>query len=222
MIPIISQEQAVELIKNGGVVAVPTETAYGLVVDATNDDAVKRIYQIKGRDETKPILVLVDSLEMALKYAEFSDKALSLAKKYWPGPLTLVVEWRDTFPQPPLLRKRGDTFPPLRIREGEGGLLSSYLNLTDTTIGMRWTSNQICKNIITQLGNPITAPSANVSGMETCYTVEEIQAQYEGRNIQPDGIFDGGILHKGGVSTVVKVVGNSVELLRQGTVKIKM
>ena len=89
MIPIISIEQAVEVIKDGGVVVVPTETAYGLAADATNDGAVQKIYQIKGRAEGKPVLELVDSLEMALQYAEFSAKALELAQKYWPGALTL-------------------------------------------------------------------------------------------------------------------------------------
>ncbi|HAZ16726.1 MAG: hypothetical protein A3H59_03890 [Candidatus Jacksonbacteria bacterium RIFCSPLOWO2_02_FULL_43_9] len=220
MAPIISQVRALEIIQNGGVVAVPTETAYGLVTDATNDTAVQKIYTIKGRSEAKPILVLVNSLEMAMRYAEFSDKALELAQKYWPGPLTLVLYRRNNSPQPPLSRKWEGAFPLLRIREGEGGLLSSYLNLADNTIGVRWTSNEVCQHIITQLGKPITAPSANVTGMKTCYTVDEIQAQYEGHDIQPDGIVDGGMLHEGEVSTLAKVIGDRVGVIRQGSINV--
>ncbi len=217
MIPDISVARAVEVLRNGGVVAVPTETAYGLATDATNDNAVQKMYDIKGRAESKPILVLVNSLEMALQYAEFSHKALELAQKYWPGALTLVVPRRNFFV---------NTLPQSSPSKGEEddacSRLSPHLNTQDNTIGIRWTSNSMCQDITTQLQRPITAPSANVSGMETCYTISEVQEQYALRGVQPDGIIDGGDLVRDEVSTVVKVVGNSVELLRQGTVKIKV
>lgn len=84
-------EKAVDVLRAGGVVMHPTETCYGLAVDISNRSALEKLYKLKGRDANKPVSILVADIEMALKYGEFSKKALMLAEKYWPGPLSIVV-----------------------------------------------------------------------------------------------------------------------------------
>ncbi len=224
MIPIISLQKAVEILASGGVVVVPTETAYGLAADATNDQAVNKIYHIKGRSQAKPILILVNSLEMAMRCAKFSDTALGMAQKYWPGPLTLVLSRRNTTPIPPLiLRGVEEEVLPNTVSIGSDCSsleVSANLNLTDNTIAIRWTSNQMCQEIIAQLGKPITATSANVSGMETCYTIEDVQKQFSTSKILPDALIDGGVLREGEVSTMAKIDGDEVKVIRNGVIRL--
>src|SRR5215470_10024387 len=91
-------EQILSFLRAGGVIAFPTDTAYGLGADPFNDRAVRRIFEIKGRPETKPILLLVNSMEMANRVATFSDKAMALAERFWPGPLTMILHARKSVP----------------------------------------------------------------------------------------------------------------------------
>ena len=83
--------RAVEVLRNGGVVMHPTETCYGLAVDVFNEKALEKLYRLKGRDADKPLSILVDSVGMAQEYGLFSEKAGELARKYWPGALSIVV-----------------------------------------------------------------------------------------------------------------------------------
>ena len=87
-------EQILSFLRGGGVIAFPTDTAYGLGADPFNEGAVRRIFEMKGRAETKPILVLVDSIAMANSIAKLSDTALTLAERFWPGPLTMILPAR--------------------------------------------------------------------------------------------------------------------------------
>ncbi|MBT6300908.1 MAG: threonylcarbamoyl-AMP synthase [Candidatus Jacksonbacteria bacterium] len=207
MLEQLSVEQAVAAIRDGSVVVVPTETAYALAVDATNKAAVQKLYTIKNRPDSKPIFVMVDSIEMAEQYGDFSDKAKQLAEHYWPGPLTIIVSKRNNPPH-----------PSLDAREG-GFLLAPNLNTLDNTIGIRWTSNPIAQQIIAKLGKPITATSANVSGEDSCYTVAEIKKEFpEAKDVA--GIVEGGNLQQGELSTLVKCINEKVEVLRKGKIKL--
>src|SRR4030095_16095239 len=91
-------DQILSFLRAGGVIGFPTETAYGLGADPFNQRAVQRIFEIKGRPEGKPILLLVDSLEMASTVCHLSDTARSLAAKFWPGPLTMILPARENVP----------------------------------------------------------------------------------------------------------------------------
>src|SRR5215471_8325716 len=91
-------EQILSFLRAGGVIAFPTDTAYGLGADPFNENAVRRIFEIKGRPEAKPILLLVNSLEMASRVATFSESARTLADRFWPGPLTMILPAREIVP----------------------------------------------------------------------------------------------------------------------------
>jgi L-threonylcarbamoyladenylate synthase len=91
-------EQILSFLREGGVIAFPTDTSYGLGADPFNDAAVRQIFAIKGRPETKPILLLVNSMEMAGRVAALSDRATALAERFWPGPLTMILPARESVP----------------------------------------------------------------------------------------------------------------------------
>ena len=170
----------------------PTETCYGLGCDATQLSLVERIYQIKGRDFNKPVSWLVADREMARQYVVFSPKALEIAQKFWPGPLTLVL--------------------PVKT--------SISLAVKERTIALRVSSHPIAQSIVKKLNQPIVATSANLSGFSDCYSIEAVISQLKGRQHQPDFIIDGGCLPKRASTTVVRVVGDRVEVLRQGGIII--
>ncbi|MBT7008509.1 MAG: L-threonylcarbamoyladenylate synthase, partial [Candidatus Jacksonbacteria bacterium] len=215
-------------IRDGSVVVVPTETAYALAVDATNKAAVQKLYTIKNRPDSKPIFVMVNSIDMAELYGNFSDKAKQLAMQHWPGPLTIIVE-KQTHPPvtTPSRLRTGQAQPPsfdsaqdMLMQRGAGAPdLAPNLNVVDTTIGIRWTSNPIAQQIIAKLGKPITATSANVSGEDSCYTVAEIKKEFpEAKDVA--GIVEGGNLQQGELSTIVKCINEKIEVLRKGKIKL--
>ncbi len=146
-----SLNRAAEVILRGGVVAVPTETVYGLVADALNPKAVEKIYQLKKRPPTKPLALFVRSLEEAEKYAHFTSKSRELGKKLWPGPLTLVLKATEQAPEP-LVTPRG-------------------------TIGIRIPDDEVVMAILEMTGKPLASTSANVSGMAPARTSDEVRAQ---------------------------------------------
>lgn len=142
--------KAGEVLKRGGVVAHPTETCYGLAVDIFSRDAVARLYELKKMSLEKPVSVLLSSLEEAQKYGEFSAKAIELAKKYWPGPLTIIVP-RSKF-------------------------LPEWINPGATTVGFRVSSYSLCKKLLKAFAGPITTTSANIHGLPQAYSVEDLGA----------------------------------------------
>jgi L-threonylcarbamoyladenylate synthase len=132
----VSVEHAAGLIRSGGLVAFPTETVYGLGANALDPDAVARIYAAKGRPRNSPLIVHVDSIEMAHSLAsEWTDAAEKLAQRYWPGPLTLVVPKRDVIPD----------------------IVTAGL----PTVGLRIPDHPVALELIRAAGVPIAAPSAN-------------------------------------------------------------
>jgi L-threonylcarbamoyladenylate synthase len=182
-------EQILTFLRMGGVIAFPTDTAYGLGADPFNEKAVRRIFEIKGREETKPILLLVDSIPMANSIGDLSETAVTLADRFWPGPLTMIIPARSTV--------------PAIVTAGTG------------TIGIRWPNAAFARRLIHAFDRPITATSANRTGLPSAITVAEVREQL-GDSI--DAIVDGGMLPSRGGSTLLDLTENPARLLREGPV----
>lgn len=181
---------ALDLLEAGEVVAIPTETVYGLAADATNGEAVARIFEVKGRPHFNPLIVHVSGAEMASRIALFDRASLLLAGGYWPGPLTLVLPLREGHGIHPLVTAGLDTVA-IRIPQG------------------------FAREVIEELGRPLAAPSANSSGRISATTAQAVNEDL-GDRIRL--IADGGRTHVGVESTIVKVTGEGVRILRPGGV----
>lgn len=181
-------ELAAETLRAGGLVAIPTETVYGLGADATNGAGVAGIFAAKGRPRFNPLIAHVASLAMAEATAVFDPVALQLAEAFWPGPLTIVL--------------------PLRPDAGIHPLVGGGL----ATIALRMPAG-IAREIIAALGAPVAAPSANRSGRVSPTTADHVEASLGDRI---DLIVDGGPAAVGLESTIVKPMGERIALLRAG------
>jgi L-threonylcarbamoyladenylate synthase len=183
-------QEASKVILSGGVVAVPTESFYGLAVHALNEQAIERLFRVKGRREENPLLVLIASGEALDPYVrEVSDKARKLVGRFWPGGLTLV------FVADPVL-------PPL-LTAGTG------------KIGIRLSSHPVPRALARAVAAPVTGTSANRSGHPSCLTAEEVM-EAVGENI--DLILDGGRTPGGKGSTVLDVTVDPPVVVREGMV----
>lgn len=182
-------ESATRLILAGEPAAIPTETVYGLAADATNDRAVARIYEAKGRPSFNPLISHVDGVDMAKEFGEFSPLAEKLARAFWPGPLTLVI--------------------PRKSACGISLLASAGLD----TIAVRAPRNQFVRDLIRSTGRPLAAPSANRSGSISPTTAAHV-AESLGDRVAL--ILDGGPCEVGVESTIVKIDGDRAVLLRPG------
>jgi L-threonylcarbamoyladenylate synthase len=183
-------DEAVALLKKGGVIAFPTETFYGLGADARNDEAIEKIFGIKGRDFKNPILVVIgDRGHLDAFATDIPDKARELMDRFWPGPLTIVF------------RAAPSVSPKLTAGTGK--------------IGIRLTSHPIAMEISKRLGGPLTATSANLSGMPECSSAVEVLSQLGGKL---DGVIDGGQAPGGKGSTIVDVTVSPVKILREGVI----
>ena len=182
--------RAVATLAAGDIAALPTETVYGLAADASNGLAVAKIYAAKGRPGFNPLICHVSGLDMARLYGVFDPLSERLAKAFWPGPLTLVVPLRD-----------GASIHPLVV----AGL---------ATIALR-APRGVVSEIITLLGRPIAAPSANLSGR---ISLTNAHAVADELGLSVPLIIDGGPSPVGLESTIVKVDGGKVRLLRPGGV----
>ena len=181
-------KEAAAVIRDGGLVAFPTETVYGIGADGTNPTAIRRIYEAKGREESKPILVLVShrrDLEGLVRC--IPGRVRALMDSCWPGPLTLVFPALDSVP-----------------RELLGG---------GTTIGIRHSGAAIAGDLCRAVGGPVTAPSANRSGEREPLTAEDVT---EGLGDRVDLILDGGRSPSDQPSTVVDVSDGTPRLIRAG------
>ncbi len=185
---------AAVLIKSGGVVAVPTETVYGLAGDATNGASVAAIYAAKGRPSFNPLIVHVPDLEAAEAIAVFGEAARALAKAHWPGPLTLVL--------------------PLRADSGIASLVTAGL----TTIAIRVPAHPAMQALLKACGRPLAAPSANASGSISPTRASHVASSLNGRIPL---IIDAGACAVGLESTIVAVGGNgALRLLRPGPIDL--
>lgn len=175
------------LLKAGEVAAFPTETVYGLGADATNSDAVLKIYETKGRPRFNPLIVHVADLGMAENLVDFSPLARRLAA-FWPGPLTLVL------PQKP------------------GNGLSDIVTAGLDTVGIRIPAHPLALELIRATGRPLAAPSANPSGKLSPTTAEQVIRGFAGKV----PVLDGGPCTAGVESTILAVTGDTVTQLRAG------
>ncbi|MEK9132409.1 MAG: L-threonylcarbamoyladenylate synthase [Patescibacteria group bacterium] len=182
----------IEVLRRGGVIAHATETCYGFACDAFNKDALKRLYELKQMDSDKPVSILVDSLKTAKEYGIFNKKAIKLAQKYWPGPLTIVVK-----------RKRA---------------LPAFLNPGIKTIGIRVPGHKLSLQIAKLFKQPITTTSANISGLPSPYSVSAIKKQFKNQKLKPDFIIDSGSLRKNPPSTIIYCSSGKIKVLRQGSI----
>ncbi|MCL5666236.1 MAG: L-threonylcarbamoyladenylate synthase [Patescibacteria group bacterium] len=194
-------KSCVKALKQGKTIAYPTDTSYGLAADATNLKAIKILYKIKERGFKQPIHVVVPSVAYAKKITAWNSVAVKLARKFWPGPLTLVLGLRA--------KRKG-----LRVLSAGTGF-----------IGLRCPKNNIALDLAKYFKRSITAtsanPSAHISGGFDSFSASDVIKQFENKKCQPDIIINAGRLPKHKPSTLVKIDGNQITILRQGPVSEK-
>ena len=181
-------EYAASFIQRGRVIGVPTDTFYGLSADPFNLAAIERVFQIKGRPESRALPILVNSLEQAVTLARDVPNAfLTLASKFWPGALTLVVEATHRL--------------PLKVTGNSG------------RVALRWADSRIATALIEAVGGPITGTSANLSGHPSCTNAGQIVQQLgNSLSLILDAGDTGGVL----ASTIVRIDGDEWSIVREG------
>ena len=179
---------AADILKNGGLVAIPTETVYGLGANGLDEAAVAKIFEAKGRPQDNPLILHVaDAADMEKFCHSIPKAAYALADAFWPGPLTLVLPARDTVP-----------------KRTTAGL---------STVAVRCPDCDITRSIIRLAGVPVAAPSANISGKPSTTTAQHVLHDHDGRI---DAIVDGGSCRVGVESTIVDLTEERPRLLRPG------
>lgn len=182
--------RAAEIIKNGGLLGIPTETVYGLGANGLNPEAVLKIFEAKGRPQDNPLILHVSGPEQVENFChDVPEAAWRLMERFWPGPLTLILPARDLVP-----------------RRTTAGL---------DTVGIRCPDCALTRDIIRAAGVPIAAPSANTSGKPSPTTVQHVLHDMDGKI---DAIVDGGPCTVGVESTIVDLTGEKPRLLRPGGV----
>ena len=186
-------QEAADIIKHGGLVAIPTETVYGLAANALDGDSVAKMFVAKGRPMDNPVIVHIsDIAEIYKLVSDFPEKAKILAQNFWPGPLTMVLPKSDLIPD-----------------EVSAGL---------DTVGIRMPSHRISKEIIKLSGCPYAAPSANLSGSPSPTTAQHVINDLNGRL---DAIVDGGQSEVGLESTVITLATDIPTVLRPGGITLE-
>lgn len=182
--------QAAEYLKKGEIAAIPTETVYGLAADATNGQAVKKIFEAKGRPQDNPLISHISSMEMLpMVWRKVTPQAKALAEAFWPGPLTIILPRSE--------------------------LLADEVCAGLPTAAVRWPSHPVAQQVITLAGVPLAAPSANTSGSPSPTTAESVMQDMAGKIPM---VVDGGTCEVGVESTVVSLAGQTPLLLRPGGV----
>ncbi len=183
-----ASDEAARIIKNGGLVAVPTETVYGLCANALDEKAVKKIFELKGRDEKKPMALMISGAEDIGKYAlEIPAAALVLADKFWPGPLTIVLKAREFIPE--------------------------ILKAFGSTIGLRCPDKKITLELLKKCSLPLAGPSANPSGEKSPVSAKEVLAYFDGKI---DAVIDGGESELKEASTLISLAETPFKIIRHG------
>ena len=189
-----SIKKAAEILKNGGIVAIPTETVYGLAANACDDNAIKSVFTAKGRPQDNPLIVHIDSMEMLSKVAmDIPDTAYKCAEKFWPGPFTMVLKASD--------------------------YVSKSVSAGLSTVAVRMPRDEIARAVISECGLPLAAPSANASGSPSPVTSEHVIKDLDGKI---DAVIMGERCSVGVESTVVAIEGDNARLLRPGAVTVEM
>ncbi len=187
---LIDQQQALEFLRDGAVVALPTETVYGLAGRIDQDQALERIFKTKQRPFFDPLIVHVKDLQQAEAWAQFDEASRHLATSFWPGPLTLVLPKKDG--------------------------ISRLINNGGTTVALRSPDHLVFQQLLEQLKVPLAAPSANMFGKTSPTTAQHVLQEFAG-NVP---VVDGGACHRGIESTVVQVDLNNqvLRILRPGVI----
>lgn len=185
-------EQAAEILKNGGIVAIPTETVYGLAASAYDENAVKKVFLAKGRPQDNPLIVhIADMGDLETVAKDIPDSAITAAQKFWPGPLTMIFNRTDKIP----------------------ASVSAGLD----TVAVRMPSDKTAREIIKQ-SVPLAAPSANTSGRPSPTTAQYVIDDLDGKI---DAVVMSGDCEVGVESTVITLVTNPPRLLRPGAVTVE-
>ena len=186
--------EAAAILRRGGLLGIPTETVYGLGADALNEDAVRRIFEAKGRPQDNPLIIHVPSADWLERYCQnVPAAAYRLAEKFWPGPLTMVLPKSELVPM-----------------ETSGGL---------STVAVRLPAHPVANRLIRACGCPLAAPSGNLSGRPSPTTARHMLHDMDGRI---DAILDGGPCGVGVESTVLALAEQKPRLLRPGGVTLEM
>lgn len=179
---------AADILRQGGLIGIPTETVYGLGANALDEDAVRKIFEAKGRPQDNPLIIHIPGPQWLPRYCEdVPPLAYTLARKFWPGPLTMILKRKKIIP---------DTTT--------AGL---------DTVGVRCPDHQVTLAIIRESGVPIAAPSANTSGRPSCTTAADVMEDMEGKI---DAVVDGGPCQVGVESTIIDLTCEPPRLLRPG------
>ncbi len=186
-------EEAAALLREGGLLAIPTETVYGLGADGLNEAAVHRIFQAKGRPQDNPLILHVPAASWLPRYCrEIPETAYLLSDRFWPGPLTIIL-------------KRNPIVP---------NAVTAGLD----TVGMRCPDHPVTREIIEKAGVPVAAPSANISGSPSPTTAAHVIKDMDGKI---EGIMDGGSCSVGVESTILDLTVTPPRLLRPGGVTLE-
>ena len=187
-------KEAVEVIKMGGIIIAPTDTVYGIIADALNEKAVEKIYEIKKRKKTNPLSILVSNKDMLKKVVKkVSFEEEKIIDKFFPGAITLIFEKNEQIPD----------------------IVTSGLD----TVGIRMPNDKFLLNVIELLGSPIVATSLNLAGEESKTNLDNISQEIL-NNV--DYVIDNGNTKIGVASTVAKIDGKKIEILREGTITKNM
>lgn len=184
---------AVQVLRKGGSVIYPTDTIYGLGVDATKPEAVARLFKIKKRPAAKPVSIIVSSMEMARKAAYIDKRKEEILRKIWPSPITVVLHKKDILPD--------------------------VLTGGNDAVGIRIPNSKIALVLVKSLSLPITVTSANISGEEPGKDIRDIMNRFKQENIRPDLVLDGGVLPVSKPSTVLDWTASQPIILRAGPFK---
>lgn len=182
-------DKVANILNKGGVIVYPTETLYGIGAAASNDNAVERIFEIKGRPHGKPIPLLIKNLEMLFRIAHSSDLASAMAKEYWPGALTIILELKETLPE--------------LITCGTG------------KIALRISSHPFLQSLFNVISEPLTSTSANVSNGPNLSDPKELFETFNGK---VDLIVDSGKIPESRGSTIVDLTLDPPRVLREGDI----
>jgi L-threonylcarbamoyladenylate synthase len=183
-------KKAVNILQKGGLVAIPTETVYGLAADAKNPEALKKIFQAKGRPIDHPLIVHIADINQLSDWAmDISDEAYTLAKTFWPGPLTLILK--------------------------KAPAVNAIVTGGQNTVGVRIPNHPIALALLTALGRGVAAPSANRFGKISPTTAKAVREELDAR---VDLILEGGQCEVGVESTIVDMSGEDIRILRPGMI----
>ena len=186
-------EKAGELIKQGKIVIFPTETVYGIGTNGLDENAVRKLYEVKKRPLNKPISLLVSNMEMVNLIAkDITETEYKIMKNFFPGPLTIILKKKKNVPD--------------------------IVTAGQDTVGVRMPRGDVARKLVELSGVPIAAPSANISGEPSGTNLQEIMKHFEGK---VDYCIDGGNSELGLASTIVQVIDDKPMILRQGSITLE-